>query len=160
MSYPADKDKWKRERKRNSFSIDEEEEVPERGLPLKVNRVDRLYLLGLCWCASWVGPGLFQNLSCCLFPWKGPLEQQTGCQERWQLNGAEPGFREILSTQHTMLWLSAGTVDMGTGSLTSKTKFNIEHAMLSDGHRSYVDEGGPISSPWVTFSFQHWVVAT
>ena len=57
------------------------------------------------------------------------------------------GSERFSAPQHTMLWLSAGTVDMGTGSLTSKTKFNIEHAMLSDGHRSYVDEGGPISSP-------------
>lgn len=150
-----------RERKRNSFSVDEEEEVPERGLPLKVNRVDRLHLLGLCWCTSWAGPGLFQSLSCCLFPWKAALEQQTGCQERWYLHGAKPGL-EIFSapTHHAVAVFSAGTVDMGIGSLTSKIMCNIEHTMFSDGHRSYVDEDRPISSPWVTFSSQHWVVAT
>lgn len=59
-----------------------------------------------------------------------------------------------------MLWLSSGTVGMETGSLKGKVKFNIEHMMLSDGHGSYVDEDGPISSSWVTVSFQHWIGAT
>ena len=122
-----------RERKRNSFSIDKEEEVPERGLPLTVNRVDRLHLLGLCWCASWNGPGLFQSFSCYLFPWKAALEQQTGCQERLYLHGAETGCRDILTTptHHALVVLSAGRVDMGTGSLTSKIKFDIEHNTCS-----------------------------
>ena len=137
MSYPADKDKWKRERKRNSFSVDEEEEVPERGLPLKVNRVDRLYLLGLCWCASWVGPGLFQNLCCAYSHGRQPWSNKPGAEKGDTYTVLSQGSEVFSAPQHTMLWSSSLLVrliwEQGALQARSSLILNMQCSQMATG---------------------------
>lgn len=53
----------------------------------------------------------------------------------------------VAQTHHASVVLSAGAVDVETGSLTGKVKFNIEHMMLSGGHGPYIDKRDRLCHP-------------